>query len=337
MGADVAERNYSKATEAALWMLSQGRCYKPGCREAALTWGPHADPTKELEIAHICALNAAGPRYDPGMTDSERNEFPNLLMLCRPHHKRIDEDPAAYPAATLRVWKAQRETTAQGRLDGLRYATKEDLEGLFEETGAMLREVGAAFPELAELLRESLGQRHLDRETADLINLAAGRMQLPDYVPVLSGAAASLQLPDHVSTLSEAARNLMLPDTAPQLADAARSLSATSGKLMEVATAAKTLAGLEGKMDAFIAAADQVQDTSRSLETSVSLAKTPSPHTTRSDAYTPPPSAPPPAGAALSRMAAIGAPGSRRLLMQSFGWGVFVGIVLVILVMSYGT
>lgn len=318
----MAERSYSKAAEAALWMLSQGRCYKPGCRQAAMTWGPHADPTKELEIAHICAISPGGPRYEASMTDRERNEFPNLLVLCRPHHKDIDVDEVAYPTAALRVWKARREQTARGRLDGLRYASKEDLEGLLEQTADRIRktlaDVSVRFPEMAQLLREALQQRHLDRDTAELINAAARSLQLPDSVPLLSEAASRLQL----------------PDMAPQISEAAEQLSRSTGSLSRLADAVELLMSSRHSLDSFAQAAQIVETASHSLETSVQRIESAQHDLARSAVASLSTTAP--AAPVAPRVVQVRQPVPARVVKQAFGWGFLCGVVAVIVIMAYG-
>jgi hypothetical protein len=51
------------------------------------------------------------------MTDQERNDFPNLIYLCRVHHRVVDEGTGeAYPVELLLDWKADRETAGQQSL-----------------------------------------------------------------------------------------------------------------------------------------------------------------------------------------------------------------------------
>lgn len=42
--------------------------------------------------AHIVAEEDDGPRGDPSMPVSERNAYPNLILLCPTHHTLIDKD-----------------------------------------------------------------------------------------------------------------------------------------------------------------------------------------------------------------------------------------------------
>jgi hypothetical protein len=44
------------------------------------------------EIAHIQGPLPASPRFNPDMTNEQRREYENLLMLCGTHHTIIDND-----------------------------------------------------------------------------------------------------------------------------------------------------------------------------------------------------------------------------------------------------
>jgi hypothetical protein len=58
------------------------------------------------EIAHIRGWAPHSARYDPSMTDEERNAFPNLLLLCPLHHKLVDRlEPGRYTVAMLEEMK----------------------------------------------------------------------------------------------------------------------------------------------------------------------------------------------------------------------------------------
>jgi hypothetical protein len=56
----------------------------------------------KARISHIRAWSPGGPRYDPAMTDEERNDFDNLILLCPTHSTVIDElEPDRYTVEVL--------------------------------------------------------------------------------------------------------------------------------------------------------------------------------------------------------------------------------------------
>ena len=91
------------------------------------------EPVSNVEIADIGGANPGSPRYDLSMTNNERRSFPNLILLCKPHHNIVDRlHPDDYPADALFEWKTADERAA--RIDGVALATVDEdcLIGLIE-------------------------------------------------------------------------------------------------------------------------------------------------------------------------------------------------------------
>lgn len=90
-----------------LFAYSGNGCAMPNCRE------PLVDVSGTLlgKVAHICAAEPNGPRYDPRMSDEDRRSFNNLFLVCGKHHDIIDDkaNVASYPAELLRDHKRSRE------------------------------------------------------------------------------------------------------------------------------------------------------------------------------------------------------------------------------------
>lgn len=223
----MATRDYPTAVRAALTAFSAGKCYWPGCGEQLLRM-VNGKYRMALDIAHIRALNPDGPRYDPAMTDKQRNDFPNLIYLCRLHHRVVDEDDGTvYSVELLLQWKYDRETTGQQQLSAESPVTVEFFEQVI--LGAMERRDEQINETLARLERTDHEAARLMRELREELEEARrnGSIIDPDAAAMLSGAAHQLQnLPDSAATLSEAADKLgNLTDLAAQLNDAAERLS----------------------------------------------------------------------------------------------------------------
>ena len=224
----MSTRDYPEGIKAALHVMSGGGCYRPDCGEPSIRFVDQV-PQKNLQIAHIHALERNGPREIRHMSIAERNSFPNLILLCGPCHKRVDADEQTYTARFLKKWKHDRERQALGSLAGLRDLDVAGLEDLLNRAMTQVRQDMTAFtetfPELASLLRDTIaGLPSLDPESIHLLDRAAAQLALPDYAPMMHSAAAKLDLPDYGSMISEAAARLELPDYAPMLAKAARDL-----------------------------------------------------------------------------------------------------------------
>jgi hypothetical protein len=98
------------ATEAALWALSNGRCYAPGCPFPVVVEVRTGVYRKNAQIAHIRGVRA--PRHDPALTPEQCNAFSNLLVLCLPHHGEVDDKITGeklYPPELLWRWKTEHE------------------------------------------------------------------------------------------------------------------------------------------------------------------------------------------------------------------------------------
>jgi len=71
------------------------------------------------EMAHIVGRKAEGvksPRSSSLLAEEDREKYPNLILLCRNHHKIIDDDPEAYPIEVLHKIKAEHELWVQDKL-----------------------------------------------------------------------------------------------------------------------------------------------------------------------------------------------------------------------------
>ncbi len=96
------ERNAIKK----LFALSGNECAFPKCNNKIvdLEYG-----TVVGEIAHIKGRHKLAARYDPSQTESERNAFGNLILLCPEHHKIIDSNPEKFTVERLTKMKHDHE------------------------------------------------------------------------------------------------------------------------------------------------------------------------------------------------------------------------------------
>jgi hypothetical protein len=100
----MAQKAPAFATVKRLFALSGNRCAFPKCTAALVQEG-----TIVGQVCHIKAVNPDGPRYDTGQSDEERHGFENLILLCGPHHKVIDDDEVAYTVQRIRDMKSAHE------------------------------------------------------------------------------------------------------------------------------------------------------------------------------------------------------------------------------------
>lgn len=112
-------RSYSHSTIKRLFARSGNLCAFPGC-EIELS---SEHNSANSNICHIEAISPSGPRYNPEMTDKERNDYPNLIVLCPNHHARVDSD-LSYTVEDLTQMKADHEQMVKERLQDSRSLTK---------------------------------------------------------------------------------------------------------------------------------------------------------------------------------------------------------------------
>ena len=89
----------TERTSKIIWGQCAAKCclckedvlYREGRRVSSLTG----------EIAHIVGETNKAARGVSCLSPEERNDAENLLLLCRKHHKVVDDDPATYPIDRL--------------------------------------------------------------------------------------------------------------------------------------------------------------------------------------------------------------------------------------------
>ncbi len=103
----MSNRNISQGTIKVLWGKSWGRCSK--CKNSIIIERDGLNPSPIAEMAHIAGLNPDSARYDPNMTDDERNSVENIILLCPTCHKIVDKDKEKYTVSKLKGIKKEHE------------------------------------------------------------------------------------------------------------------------------------------------------------------------------------------------------------------------------------
>ncbi len=115
---NVAPRGYaapvsiSDKTRKTLWVKAGGRCSI--CRQQVVTDAEAAedDPSVYGEECHIVARSPGGPRA--GEIENP-NGYHNLILLCRKHHKHVDDQPAHFTVERLHQIKRDHEAREAAR------------------------------------------------------------------------------------------------------------------------------------------------------------------------------------------------------------------------------
>lgn len=233
-------RSYPAGTREALFMLSRGQCYVPGCGARVMRcvdgqWRTNA------HVAHICGLNMTSARFDESMPVPERNSFGTLLLLCKPHHDQVDSKALEkkFPKETLIFWKKDREgeygndllelgTVTEGMLKGWMADAIADTRNEIADAFDRLQDVSSTFiASLKQAALDFFDLPYLDPEDIRSLHYTATVFQsIPDYADLLRDSAQDLRhLPDTTDILTVITPQLKnLPDAADILYYAAQEI-----------------------------------------------------------------------------------------------------------------
>jgi hypothetical protein len=118
----------SLKTHKLLWGRSGNRCAFEECRRELIADETETDDESVIgDEAHIVARNIDGPRGISDMTEEDRDKYDNLILLCRIHHKIIDDQPLHFTVGKLKEVKRQHETWVKKTLHLDKDKEKDDL------------------------------------------------------------------------------------------------------------------------------------------------------------------------------------------------------------------
>lgn len=91
-----------------LWVKSAGRCEFKGCNKPVWYNTLTLSDANFAEVAHIIGSSKDGPRGNDQSEDLQI-DFSNLMLLCQPCHKEIDDNEETYSVELLKKWKQEHE------------------------------------------------------------------------------------------------------------------------------------------------------------------------------------------------------------------------------------
>jgi hypothetical protein len=80
-----------------LFARSGNICAFPGCKNPIV----EDSGTVTGQICHIIAKSSKGPRYNANLSEKEKNDYNNLILLCTRHHQIVDKNPSEYTSEVL--------------------------------------------------------------------------------------------------------------------------------------------------------------------------------------------------------------------------------------------
>ena len=182
-----------------LWGRAAGRCSMPECRTPLVEDETETDdPALIGENCHIVGESAEGPRGVGPMSLEERNKYANLILCCRNHHRRIDQQPGHYKVEELHRLKAHHEAWVRGTLAAPDPARQRDVEfyaGIIDEI-ARRADFQFWLNWISSML--SHGQPKIrtafDNELFELRRWLARRPQMPSLYPELEAAIVNFKI-----------------------------------------------------------------------------------------------------------------------------------------------
>jgi hypothetical protein len=212
-------RKIAPATEAALWTLSNGTCYAPGCIMPVVMEVSPGVYKKNVQVAHIYGVRGRAVRHQKGMGADKRDSFAHLILLCLPHHGAVDDAETGeenYPAELLLEWKKKREGRDHAVLSEVDFPAGQPevltryLERVFEPPVKRLEALADRLQKTGELNESSLAElnriiqfmrdspRGVDQRTASTLMEAA---QLFSHLKLASTANKLMEAADRMSHL----------------------------------------------------------------------------------------------------------------------------------------
>ena len=105
----------SDKTRKILWGRSGNRCTI--CKNELIVDSTGQDDESVIaDECHIISSKPNGPRHDPSYPADKLDSYDNMILLCRTHHKMIDDQSVTYTTNILRQMKLNHEVWVSQKL-----------------------------------------------------------------------------------------------------------------------------------------------------------------------------------------------------------------------------
>lgn len=108
---NVKRKSLGEETVKIVIARDRGACRFPGCSQWLIEYFTFQNGTRIDQIlvntgqlAHMRGVSPGGPRYDPTYTRKMLNHYSNIVSLCYPHHRIVDQNPDQYPVEEMEKW-----------------------------------------------------------------------------------------------------------------------------------------------------------------------------------------------------------------------------------------
>lgn len=101
-----------------LWGRAANRCAFPDCRRRLVIDATETDDESLVgDACHIVGAKTKGPRGKSPLTAAQRDKYSNLILLCKIHHKQVDDQRGTYAIDVLHRMKEQHEAWVNESLE----------------------------------------------------------------------------------------------------------------------------------------------------------------------------------------------------------------------------
>ena len=112
-------------TRLRLFADSGGFCQNPMCL-ANLFLAIGTENIHIGEMAHVFSASDEGPRANSTLSEAERGDYKNLILLCANCHTMVDKAEKEFPDSMLVQWKQGHRQRIDEAFGVIEYATRQD-------------------------------------------------------------------------------------------------------------------------------------------------------------------------------------------------------------------
>lgn len=174
-------------TRKILWGRSGNRCAI--CRQRLVVDETSVDADSVVgDECHIYSGAVSGPRYNVAIEPQSLDDLDNLLLLCRVHHKMVDDQFETYTAELLQSIKENHERWVDSKFNESEYPPTLKVRRFKSEIPALFKTVESG-QELFNLASGCHGsyQNHSDDLSDEEVEIVGGFLQnLKDWVDIAS-------------------------------------------------------------------------------------------------------------------------------------------------------
>lgn len=198
----------SDKTRKILWGRSGNRCAI--CKnELVIDSTEQDDESVIADECHIISSKPNGPRHDPSYPEDKLDSYDNLILLCRTHHKMVDDQSATYTTNILRQMKSNHEVWVSQKLTENEKTPPVRIRRVRQNIPPFLFRLTTG-KEILDLVTNAMGYSfdHEELKSQQEVDLVGGFLQIVQDWGELSG---DLETSDRVQTafsLTESLREL---------------------------------------------------------------------------------------------------------------------------------